>query len=295
MKLNIFLLLIWLLLLTVFGYLILTLSEPSIIKNVFSDNETKSDQRNVIDPNNNIIFPYSKFRLGNFANQLPENSIYKNINFNVQTNNDYLEKTNQSAFLDVPIIFQNPELPNGCEITALTSVFHYYGYLVDKVKMSDFYLYQSPFIYINNRRYGPDPNVGFAGSPKDQNGWYAFAGPIAQAAKIASKSLETNLKTENISGSTTEEIDNWIKQGVPVIMWVTLNLEEPNIDGGWFIKGTNEFHSSYTNLHAVVLLKSTENEVIVMDPLKGYVKHEKSKLFQSYEALNKQAIILKDF
>jgi len=272
MKLNISLLIIWFSLLAVFGYLLTSpLSESSILKKLFFENEAIGER-----------------------GELPQKSIINNSNLTGHKN-DSSEWTSQSTFLKVPILFQNPELPNGCEITALTSVFHYYGYFVDKVEMSDFYLYQSPIIYSNNRRYGPDPNIGYAGSPKDQTGWYTFAGPIEQAAKIASKSLETNLKTENISGSSTEEIDKWINQGVPVIMWVTLNLEAPNIDGGWYINGTNEFHHSYTNLHAVVLLKSTENEVFVMDPLKGYVKHKKSTFFQSYESLNKQAIIIKDF
>ena len=34
---------------------------------------------------------------------------------------------------DFEIIYQEPELPTGCEITALTMVLHYYGFDVDKV------------------------------------------------------------------------------------------------------------------------------------------------------------------
>lgn len=37
---------------------------------------------------------------------------------------------------DFPIIIQNPELPTGCEITALTMVLNYYGYPADKIVMA---------------------------------------------------------------------------------------------------------------------------------------------------------------
>ena len=38
------------------------------------------------------------------------------------------------------IIFQMPELPTGCEITALTMVLNYYGMEADKVEMATKYL-----------------------------------------------------------------------------------------------------------------------------------------------------------
>lgn len=41
---------------------------------------------------------------------------------------------------DFPIIYQMPELPTGCEITAMTMVLNYYGYSVDKVQMATQYL-----------------------------------------------------------------------------------------------------------------------------------------------------------
>lgn len=300
MKLNMYLFILWLSLLTTLGYLLFINSTIfSLQKDFSSENVLSNSVKESIVKNANV-YPLSPIRLYRYENPFISR-IHK-----MSTGVKYALLTDQSMNLDVesdeqellemPIVYQNPELPNGCEITAVTSVFHYYGFLVDKIKMADYYLYQSPIVTVNNKRYGPDPNIGYAGSPKDPiNGWYAFAGPIEHAAKIASKSLGTNLKTENISGSSTAEIEKWLERGVPVIVWVTLNLEKPLINGGWYINDTNEYHSSYTNLHTVVLLKSTENEVIVMDPLKGYVKHDKTTFFGSYESLNKQAIIIKDF
>lgn len=41
---------------------------------------------------------------------------------------------------DFPILWQMPELPTGCEITALTMTLQYYGFDVDKVTMAEEYL-----------------------------------------------------------------------------------------------------------------------------------------------------------
>lgn len=284
-------------LLATFIYLLLSYDD-------LSKQKAKNPENNTIQKefrfNNDNLYPFSPLRLYRYKTSFNIGffKMASSVNYPPLTDEKRLSDLNsiEQKISDFPIVYQNPELPNGCEITAVTSVFHYYGFFIDKVKMADYYLYQSPVVTVNNRRYGPDPNIGYAGSPKNsENGWYAFAGPIEQAAKIATKSLDTNLKTKNISGSTAEEIDNWLNQRVPVIMWVTLNLEEPKINGGWYINGTNKFHRSYTNLHTVVLLESTENEVVVMDPLKGYVKHDKAKLFRSYDALKKQAIVIKEF
>lgn len=48
----------------------------------------------------------------------------------------------------------------------------------------------------------------------------------------------------------------------------------------------------YQNLHSVVLIGQTEDKVIVMDPLKGYVEHNKQKFFKSYVELGKQAVAI---
>ena len=41
-----------------------------------------------------------------------------------------------SILLPVPQILQNPELPNGCEITSCCEVLHYLGFAPDNQKSS---------------------------------------------------------------------------------------------------------------------------------------------------------------
>ncbi len=58
-----------------------------------------------------------------------------------------LQATPESAFflpstvqLDVENILQNPELPNGCEITSAAIVLNYLGFDIDKVTLAENYL-----------------------------------------------------------------------------------------------------------------------------------------------------------
>ena len=46
----------------------------------------------------------------------------------------------QAQIEDFGLILQMPELPTGCEITALTMMLNYYGYTVDKTVMASDYL-----------------------------------------------------------------------------------------------------------------------------------------------------------
>ena len=64
-----------------------------------------------------------------------------------------------SILLPVPQILQNPELPNGCEITSCCEVLHYLGFAPDKCELADHYLPRSA------QWYGADPDEVYMGKP----------------------------------------------------------------------------------------------------------------------------------
>ncbi len=209
--------------------------------------------------------------------------------FGVET---FIER--KANYIDVPIVMQYPELPNGCEITSLTAILNSYGMDVSKTTMADRYLPKVAFSTQKGKRFGPNPHIAYAGNPRDLNdGWYAFATPIVNAAKDIIAANKKNLYAENVSGSTREEILSFIDQGIPVIVWVTLDLSPPIKRGGWYTEGTNEFHSSFTNLHAVVLNGWEDGKVHIMNPRKGQEIVSGDVFFNSYEALESQALIIK--
>lgn len=199
----------------------------------------------------------------------------------------------EANYIDVPIVMQYPELPNGCEITSLTAILNFYGMDVSKTTMADRYLPKGTFSIQEGKKFGPNPHIAYAGNPRDLNdGWYAFATPIVNAAKDVIVRNKKNLFAENVSGSTREEILSHIDQGIPVIVWVTRDLSPPIKLRGWYTEGTNKFHSSFTNLHTVVLNGWEDGKVHIMNPLKGQQIISEDVFFDSYEALESQAIII---
>jgi len=195
--------------------------------------------------------------------------------------------------LDVPVVMQIPELPHGCEITSLTAVLNYFGLDVTKLEMADNYLPKQKISAVDGQRFGPNPAQAFAGNPRDKaHGMYVFAAPIVKAAEAVIADKQADLRVTNKSGATQDEILQLVREGVPVVTWVTLDLSEPkrNLDKGWIYEGEKVPHEAYMNLHAVVLTGHLGDKVVVMDPLKGFVTYNVDQFFKSYRELNKQAV-----
>lgn len=195
--------------------------------------------------------------------------------------------------ISVPVVLQNPELPNGCEITSLTAVLQYYGVKTNKLAMADKYLPKQSIVKRNGASFGPNPYKAYTGNPRNANGWYVYAEPIAHAAGLVIKDTKLPLVAEVINNSTVETIDKLLENRVPVIVWVTLDLAPPIQKGGWYLNGTSTYYKAISNSHTVVILKSTATKVVVMDPIKGYVSHDKAAFFKSYEQSGKHALVVK--
>ncbi len=197
------------------------------------------------------------------------------------------------AYIPVKNVMQKPELPNGCEIVSLTAVLNYYGYNVSKTAMADYYLPKQAFSWKNGKRYGPDPYKAYAGNPRSaSSGWYSFAPPIVKAADNYMATQKNKMKAKDISGSSEKDILAYLNKGVPVVIWVTLDLSKPSTNGHWYLSDSGKYYKAYTNLHAVVLKGYKDGIVSVMNPLKGQVTHKQDEFFKSYEELGKHALVL---
>ncbi len=75
-----------------------------------------------------------------------ESVLEEEVNFNKMTAEENagqiaVEKPEvDKVFIPIETILQLPELPNGCEITSLTTLLTFYGYEVTKTVMADKYL-----------------------------------------------------------------------------------------------------------------------------------------------------------
>ncbi len=196
--------------------------------------------------------------------------------------------------LKVPVLLQTPELPNGCEITALTSLINFYGDPISKVVLSDQFLPKAPFYKKGDKVYGADPNLAFSGDPKDAGGWFVYAAPTVKAGQDYFASVSSNLKVTDLTGSNQQQIMDYVMQGIPVAVWATRDLSLAKFGYGWYLDGTETYFDAASNLHCMVIYGVVDEKLYVMDPLQGSMIYDRATLFQSYESLGSRAMVVED-
>lgn len=105
----------------------------------------------------------------------------------------------------VPLISQRPELPNGCEITAVTMMLQYAGANVNKMQLAQ----EIP--------RSSNPNYGYMGQPWDNTGITIFPPALMN---LVEKYAGT---AKNMTGETFDAIKYQINIGHPVVTWNTLH------------------------------------------------------------------------
>ena len=194
---------------------------------------------------------------------------------------------------DVPQILQNPELPNGCEITSLCQLLHYYGFPADKCNLADNYLPQSEFWY------GADPDRVYLGNPRlDDNspetGYYCFAGPIVQAADRYLLEHASPLRAKDLTGASQEDLILTLQEGHPFIFWATLHFGDIQHDPApaWNLPD-GRTHRPLHTLHCMVCSGIDEDSFIITDPLDYNTRVEHRLFMKIFDQLGRRAVILK--
>lgn len=137
-------------------------------------------------------------------------------------------KAVRSMQLNVPLISQRPELPTGCEITAVTMMLQYAGAAVNKVQLAK----EMP-------RADSDCNLGFVGDPFTDNGNSIY--PPALLPLVTKYAGHAT----NLTGASLAELKQQLDANNPVVIWV------------------GEFDGFHT--HALVLVGYNDTHVIVND------------------------------
>lgn len=200
----------------------------------------------------------------------------------------------KKVYMPVETILQNPQLPNGCEITSLTALLNYYNYEVEKVEMADKYLDKKYFYHKDGKLYGPNPHKAFVGDPSDANGWFSFPSPIIDAANRYFNDISQDKKAINISNSSKEELRNYINRGIPIIIWVTIDMQKGKFNYSWYLSGSKEYFKAPTNLHTVVIKGYVDDKIYAMDPLRGHVIYDEDTLIQRYYEIGSYAMIIEE-
>lgn len=206
-----------------------------------------------------------------------------------------VKKSNSATQLtDFDIIEQYPELPTGCEITALTMVLNYYGYQVNKVTMALDYMpkVQAEFYRSEDGRLmGPDLENFFVGDPTEETGYICGTGAIVTAANRYLADVGSDLTAAAIKNAQPEKLYDLIDQGTPVVIWCTINMEDRAETDGWYREDGTYMEWS-TNDHGAVLIGYDEDTVTVADPIYSRITVSRDQFEKIFAERGGQCVIL---
>ena len=190
------------------------------------------------------------------------------------------------AIPDFKTVLQKPELPTGCEVTALCEVLQYLGFDIDKVALSD------EFMPMDNNGI-TTMKTAYIGDPKSDEGFGCFAPVIVQTADDYFESINSPCYAVDITGSSMKEVYYQVSQGRPVVMWSTINqiITTPNLR--WVTNdGEEMWFNDFQHCVAIYGYDLDENVVHVADPLVGNIKYDLPKFEQTCEVMVRQAVVI---
>ncbi len=210
-----------------------------------------------------------------------------------QTPVETVETPSAHQIEDFEIILQNPELPTGCEITALTMVLCYYGFDADKITMASEYLPTAETIFYygsNGLKYGPDMNEYFVGDPFS-SGYICGTPAIVTAADTYLEDAGSSMRANDLTGISFDDLYLTVSQDIPVVVWVTIDMETRLTPEGWYTEEGKWVEWS-SNDHGAVLIGYTEDTVTIADPISGLVEYDKDSFESVFASRGNQCVIL---
>ena len=191
----------------------------------------------------------------------------------------------------VPVLSQFPEFPTGCESVSTVTVLKFYGENITAAKFIDKSLPKSAdFYYESGKRYGPSPYDFFIGNPRTAASYGCMAPVIEKALCDYFGGSE---RVKNTTGTELSELcSKYIDNGIPVIMWATINMIETNPKNTWYLRDGTRF-SWPGNEHCLVLTGYDADSYYFNDPYAGKtVKYKKQTVKDRYAELGRQSVVV---
>ena len=195
----------------------------------------------------------------------------------------------QKVFHEVDTVLQNPELPHGCEVTGLASLFSYYDIEADKCELADNRLPKGIWGETDFRK-------AFIGDPRKKSGSAGcFAPVIAETANLYLTEYDegkgvglTAVAKENVLFS---ELLSMVEKA-PVLAWTTMNLQAPYIAQVWEVEGEELY---WQNLEHCVVLTGYDAEKEILygtDPLYGPCEYDIELFSVRFQTMYSQVVYL---
>lgn len=186
---------------------------------------------------------------------------------------------------DFPTFNQYPNYPNGCESVALYNLLRFYKVdvtmedIVSSLKKGE-----SPYDE-GSVRYGGNPELEFVGDPKDNTGYGVYQKPILEVANKFKAGMV------DYTGHSLNSVLSLVEQGIPVQVWVSINLVDTDVYDSWIYKPTGEVISWLGDLHSVVVIGFNSQSVIVSDSFTGQIKrYNRTQFNKIYNLFGQRAL-----
>lgn len=190
------------------------------------------------------------------------------------------------VYLGIVPVLQNPEMPNGCEVVSLVTVLNFLGFDVDKMEFNQKYVPHGEVGKVApDQYYVGDPTIGKPGT-----GFGCLAPVITRAANAFFEDEGADYYAVNLTGTPLEELCEYVANGIPVIIWSTLEMKKSPITATWNIDGTKYTWLTYS--HCTVLSGYTQNDYIFSDPTYDTCAYPKSSVEAAYHAQYMQAVAI---
>lgn len=183
-------------------------------------------------------------------------------------------------------VLQNPELPTGCEVTALCEVLNFHGFGIDKVELADEFM---PIDFDGVVTMAS----AYVGDPKAKNGFGCNAPVIVQTADDYFESIDSPCYAVDLTDTELSDLFYQITQGRPVVTWVTIDLKEAYPNYKWSTPdGEEMWFDDYQHCLAIYGFDFEENVVHAADPMVGNIKYDMSRFEMIYNIMGKQAVVI---
>lgn len=194
------------------------------------------------------------------------------------------------VLLRIPALSQYPDYPTGCESVTAVMALNYAGVPVGVNDFIDNHLLCNNHFYEQDGHlYGPDPYVVFVGDPRSAQSYGCMA-PVIENALL---SVGGEAVVVNTTGQTLASLcRNYIDNGVPVILWATMEMRPVGSGRTWFLADGRQF-TWPSGEHCLLLVGYNESEYLFNDPRHGaVVAYDKKSVEVAYASLGKQSLVV---
>lgn len=197
------------------------------------------------------------------------------------------EETTYKTRLKLPIkyICQYPEMPTGCEATALTMVLNYLGFDVEKETIAA--------DYVKKTDYPGDFIHYFMGDPFSEKGYGMYSPALTNTANDFLESRNSDLKAYDITGEGMDKICEYVSRGMPVCIWTTYYLErDPKVTKEYTLNGKDYQWKSNEHCMVVIGYDLEKDTLILANPAEEIKEYPRNLIEKRNRQFDEMAVVI---